>query len=407
MKHYYRFMRTHWALLSFGFVSIFWGNFGQSFFVSWYGSHIQQSLGLSAASYGSLYSAGTLGSALTIIAVGGLVDRWPLPRFTALVGMGLMLACLLMMSASAPVALLLGFYLLRLCGQGLLPHTAQTTMARYFDDDRGKALSLSASGVPVGEIVLPLIAVALIAAIGWRGSWLVLAASIPVIYLPLSLYLLRRAPQNTHLPPSVDTPAQTNSQGRTAMLKDYRFWLALPAVLAAPFIVTGIFIQQGFILEQKSWSAVWLASCFVVYGIGHWLSSLAAGLLVDMFSARKLLPFMLTPLALALLVLAYLQGYWIAPLFMALLGAAIGMASPITGALWAEVYGTGKLGSIRSLMTAFMVFSTAASPVLFGAMIDAGTSAAQLFGVCALAVVLAAVLVAFSYPRGKNNRALL
>ena len=397
---YLDFIRRSWPLLCFGFVSIFWGNFGQSFFVSWYGAHIQESLGLSAAVYGSLYSAGTLASAVTIMTVGGYIDRWPLQRFAAAVGAGLMLACLIMVASYHALTLLLGFYLLRLCGQGLLPHTAQTTMARYFDADRGKALSLSASGVPVGEVVLPLLAVALIAAVGWRGSWLVFAASVPLLYLPLILFFLRRAPQDTNTPPLQQAnAAHTSSKGRRYMLGDYRFWLALPAVLAAPFIVTGVFIQQGFILSAKSWDPLWLASCFIMYGVAHWLASLLAGVLVDLFSARRLLPVMHLPLIAALAVLALCQGQWVAPVFMILLGSSIGVVGPITGSLWAEVYGTGKLGSLRSLMTAFMVLSTAISPVLFGALIDAGITVRGLFGSCALGTVAASILVAFSYPR--------
>jgi MFS family permease len=397
---YLQFMRRNWPLLCFGFVSIFWGNFGQSFFISWYGAHIQESLALSAASYGAIYSAGTLASAITIVAVGGLIDRWPLPRFAAAAGVGLMLACLVLAASHHVALLVVGFYLLRLCGQGLLPHTAQTTMARYFDDNRGKALSLSASGVPVGEVILPLLAVALIAALGWRGSWLVLAATVPLLYLPLTWYLLRRAPQDTSTPPR-QQPQQshTNSQGRRDMLRDYRFWLALPAVLASPFIVTGVFIQQGFILNAKGWDPLWLASCFVMFGVAHWLASLLAGVLVDAFSARRLLPFMLAPLIAAMAVLAYYQGQWVAPVFMILLGCTVGVTGPITGALWAEVYGTGKLGSLRSLLTAFMVFSTAVSPVLFGALIDAGISVLGLFAGCAIGALLASVLVGFSYPR--------
>jgi len=36
-------------MLAFGFLTVFWGNFGQSFFVSWFGASIQQGLGLSSA----------------------------------------------------------------------------------------------------------------------------------------------------------------------------------------------------------------------------------------------------------------------------------------------------------------------------------------------------------------------
>jgi hypothetical protein len=37
MNSYLSFIRQQWPLLAFGFVTIFVGNFGPSFFLSWYG----------------------------------------------------------------------------------------------------------------------------------------------------------------------------------------------------------------------------------------------------------------------------------------------------------------------------------------------------------------------------------
>lgn len=400
MQRYWQFIASSWPLLAFGFVSIFWGNLGQSFFISWYGASIQDSLSLSAGAYGTVYSSATLLSSLVIMAFGGMIDRWPLRRFATLAAIGLTAACVALGAANTLPMLFLGFFLVRLCGQGLFPHTAQTTMARYFDNHRGKALSISASGVPIGEIVLPLLAVALISAVGWRESWWVLALTIPLIYLPTMYWLLHRAPINEHEAPlSPDSIQHHTSRGRREMLRDYRFWLALPTVVSGPFILTGVFIHQGFIIAQKQWDPLWLASCFVVYGIVHWVSSMAAGVLVDRFTARRLLPMIVLPLAGAMFSLAWLDGSWVALLFMTLLGINIGISSPITGALWAEVYGTGKLGSIRSLMTSLGMIATSASPILFGLLIDNGIHAQALFGTAGLGIVLAGLLVWFSYPR--------
>lgn len=401
MRSYWQFLTRSWPLLAFGFVSIFWGNFGQSFFLSWYGTPIQESLELSAGAYGSLYSAATLASSLMMMIFGGTIDRWPLRRFATTAAFGLMLACLVLAMSHTIWLLVIGFFMVRLFGQGFLPHTAQTTMARCFDSDRGKALSISASGVPAGEIILPLLAVAMIAWLGWRNSWLVLALSVPLIYLPLIYWLLRQSTLPVDHRPDIQAKTTKPSLGRRQMLTDYRFWLALPAVLAPPFLVTGIFIQQGFLLQQKSWHPQWLASCFIAFGIAHWLSSMTTGVLVDHFSARRLLPVLMVPLAAALLSVVWFQGDWVALLFMSLLGVSIGTSSPVIGSLWAEVYGTGKLGSIRSLMTSLIMVSTAASPILFGVLIDEGMSLATLYGAAGWGVVIAGVMISFSYSAQK------
>jgi MFS family permease len=390
MANYRRFIAQQWPLLGFGFVTVFWGNLGQSFFISWFGAGIQHSFGLSAADYGLLYAVATLCSGLLIMALGGLIDRLPLAVFTVLVASGLMAACLLLSQADSALLFGIALFLLRLCGQGLMPHTAQTTMARYFQYNRGKALSVSASGVPVGEILLPALAVALIATVGWQQSWLWLALSIPLLYGPLSLTLLRKSAAQRLVPVAPATGTETQ-YSRRHVLADKRFWLILPALLAGPFMLTGLFIQQQYLLEEKGWTTTLLASGFVLYGIMHWLSALWAGVLVDKYSARRLTRFIMLPLFLALFLLATFNGVWLAPLFMAILGLAIGIAHPVFSALWAEVYGVTHIGAIRSLATSIMMLATAAAPWVFGLFIDHGMSGGQFFSMLAISVMCAAL----------------
>ena len=57
---------------------------------------------------------------------------------------------------------------------------------------------------------------------------------------------------------------------------------------------------------------------------------------------------------------------------MALMGASAGAATVLFGALWAEIYGTDNIGSIRSLGVTLQVLSTAVAPALMGALLDAG-----------------------------------
>lgn len=393
-----RLFRDGKYLLAFGFLAVFMGNFGQSFFLGSYGASIQQALQLSASSYGLIYSIATVLAGTSLMVVGGGIDKLPLLRFTAIVALGLWIASLLFVFSNNIVVLLAAFFLVRLCGQGLLPHTGITTMARCFDLDRGKAISIAASGVPVGEILLPMMATLLIVSVGWQKSWLVLTVIIPLLFLPLSFVLLRAAERKGYStePPAKETQT-VDSQGRAQVLKDGRFWRALPALIAAPFVVTGIFIHQSFFIAQKGWTMDVFAASFIIYGVVHWLASISAGLLVDRFSAARLLAFYNLPMVFALLSVAFLDGAVTAMIMLALLGISIGFSGPIGGALWAEVYGTARIGSIRSMISSFAVWSTSLSPILFGVLIDHGVNSFQLSFAMAIAVVCACLLAAFSY----------
>lgn len=406
IRGYLSVFRSYWPMLLFGLLTVFIGNFGQSFFISWYGASIQQQLGLSAAAYGSAYSGATLVSGLTIMVIGGAVDRFPLRRFIALVGAGLTLAAVLMWYAHSLWSLIIALFLLRFCGQGLMPHTAMTAVGRYFSINRGKAISVAGNGVPLGEMFLPTLAVALIALVGWQQSWLIIALFIPLVFLPLVFWLLAKAgpsEADSLAPAATARPVDFIDGSRRTVLADGRFWRALPLLLAPPFIVTGLFIHQGFVLQQKDWSPALFASAFVLYGAVHWAASIVVGSLVDRYSATQLFKYLGLPFVAGLTLGAFRDGIWVVYAMMATLGIGIAMMGTIANALWAEVYGTKHLGSIRSLFTSLSVLATSASPVLLGVLIDAGMSVQtfllSMAGYAAVAVILAAT--AFRTPAAR------
>lgn len=416
MNSYFRFVSSQWAILLFGFLAVFGGNFGQSFFVGLFGEGIQTTLGLSASSYSLAYSLATLASAITVIWLGGFIDHVPLSRYTTAVCIGLAAAGLMLWQAQNFWMLMLGFFLLRLFGQALLPHAGSTTMARVFVAERGKALSISASAFPVGEIVLPSIAAVLIITIGWQNTYLVVAIVVLGFFLPMLLWLIRYSGVE---PTKIRHPSPGNelnensgenskkivqkNTARRALLKDYRYWLALPGLMAGPFVATGIFIHQQSIIDSKGWTLAWFGLCYVVFGIVHWVSSMVSGILVDRFTAIRLLPYFLIPLALSLLALVFVSGPLSAVLMMVLLALSIGGSPPITGSLWPEIYGADNIGAIRSINIAIIVFSTSLSPILYGVLIDLGVSLSAMMLATALYVIVAIVLMRMSYPANPHR----
>lgn len=399
MHAYWQFVRRHAAALGFGFLCVFWGNFGQSFFLGWYGNAILQDLALSAKTYGLIYSLATLASALTVVWVGGLIDQWPLRAYLVMVTVGLFGASLVMAFASNVVMLALGFYGLRLFGQALLPHTGITSMARWFAADRGKAMSIAGSGVPLGEVVLPGLAVLLLSWWSWQVGWWLISASVIAIFLPLALLCLGRSTTELRQEAPKHAPMKP-AAGRRLLLGDLRFWCALPTLLATPFVLTAVFIHQGFLLSEKLWPEPLMAQAFMVLGVGHWAASLLCGVLVDRFSGRALFRLYLLPLIAALLLLANGEGAWVAFAVMLLFALSIGASSTVVNAMWAEVYGTPYLGAIRAALSGLMVFATALSPWLVGFAIDQDVSLSSLSNGSALVLVAALGLLRWSYrPR--------
>jgi len=355
-------------------------SFGQTFFISLFSERIRAEFALSHGDFGTLYSLATLASAASLIWVGRKIDDVDLRLYTLLICCAVIGASFFMAAAPSVGGLFFAVFALRISGQGLMGHTAATSMARYFDKQRGKAMSVVSLGYPLGEASLPLIAVSLMSAIGWRQTWVVIGVVLSLTLAPLALWLLkghkerhRQHVEKTNAPKPSAGPAQ-RQWTRREVLRDPRFFLILPNALAAPFILTGFFFNQVYLAATKGWSLTWLATCFIGYAAAVIVASLFSGPLVDRVGAARLLPFYLLPMVLGLGVLAVSAHPGAALFYMTAAGLSTGASHTILGAMWAEIYGIAHLGAIRALTSALMVFSTSLSPAAMGLMIDYGVT---------------------------------
>lgn len=381
MRSYLPFIASNPRFLAFGFLAAFFSGFGQTFFLAFFGGEVRAAFDLGHGGLGAVYSGATLASGVLLIWLGGLVDRVALRRYTAGICIGLVLACFAMGAAQAPWMLFLAYFGLRLAGQGLLSHLSTVAMARQFVRDRGKAVSLAAFGYPVSEAVLPLLGIALLAVVDWRTAWLVIGLALLAGLTPLMLALLGDTKEAAAHHRAI--PAAQQAAPKVRLGRDPLFYILVACMLAPSFIVTGLFFHQAALAESKGWSLSWLASSFIAFAAAQVCSGLIAGAAVDKFGTARMLPVYMLPLALGALVVAAFDHYLAATLYLALAGLTAGGSHTVMGALWADLYGTARLGAIRALVQALLVFSTAASPVLFGFLLDAGAGFPVIATACA------------------------
>ena len=83
----------------------------------------------------------------------------------------------------------LGLFGLRLFGQGLCSSLSSITVARFFDQQRGKALSLSQLGFPVFEGVITPLGAVIIAHWNYNTLSWILCVSLILVFIPLCLFL--------------------------------------------------------------------------------------------------------------------------------------------------------------------------------------------------------------------------
>jgi MFS family permease len=393
---YWRFALSNPRFLGFGFFLAFLSSAGQTYFIGVFGAGIQAEFGLDAGSWGRTYMIGTLASALVINWSGALIDRVDLRLFTAVTLLGLGSACLLIGSVSSPLMLVIAIFLLRQFGQGLSSHAGLTSMARYHDADRGKAIALAAIGFAFGEALLPVAGVYATATIGWRHSFYIVAIAVfcaigPALWL-LKGHSQRHARHVDRLAERAQAAGGDVDYTRRRMLSEKRFYLILPAMIAPSMIGTALFFFPAEISAARGWSPLWLTGNYWLYSLVSVATTIYSGLLIDRFGARRVVPLFLLPLALALVVINLSDQRWLVWPYMLLLGVSSGLYFTGLSALWAELYGPKHLGAIKSFTNAVMVFASALGPALVGSLLQWGMSFAAislgLAGFCLLSTAL-------------------
>jgi len=382
-------------VIIFGFIFTFFSCFGQSFFIGLFNSSIRETLSITHGQFGTIYASATLFSSLLLIWIGKKIDDVNVLKFAIFVTILLSFSSFFFSKTSSVAFLFVAIFLMRFSGQGLMSHTASTTISRYFTKSRGKALSIIWFGLSSAEFIMPVLIVYLLTLIVWQDLWVIFSL-IVLICLPLASYILvkdvkldtREGSQNKIL-----KEENIKNWKRIEVLGDYRFYIVSLNMLAMPWIATGVFVYQSFVTNSKGWGEYTIAQSFMSYSIFSVITLIVAGYLIDKFTSRKLLIYMNIPLFLGTLVIIYFDAPQTAFLFLGLVGISNGLANLLGSSTWAEIYGVKYIGSIKALTTALMVFATAFGTALFGFFIDAGFSIEKIAFIAAIAIACSIVLL--------------
>ena len=382
-------------VIIFGFIFTFFSSFGQSFFLGLFNTSIRDTLLISHGQFGSIYASATLLSSLILVWFGKKIDNINILKFSYIVIILLAFSCFFFSKISSIYFLFFAILFMRFSGQGMMSHTASTTISRFFTRSRGKALSTSWFGLSTAEFILPVLIIYLLTIFEWRLIWITISVLV-ILFLPIASFFLVK---NLNLE-SRETDSKNNKSEkkikdwkRIEVLKDYRFYIISANMLAMPWIATGTFVYQSFILESKNWGPYIIAQSFMVYSIMSVITLFISGFLIDKFTSRKILIFMNLPLLLATIVIIYFNNPFTAFIFLGLIGISNGLANVLGSSTWAEIYGVKHIGSIKALTTALMVFSTAFGTAFFGILIDRGFSIEEIAVISSVYISISLILL--------------
>ncbi len=390
-----RFLQENARWLATGLLLALGSSFGQTYFIALFAGEIRAAYGLSDGQWGGIYTIATITSACLLIAFGGRADTVPLSRLAVIVAGVFALAAILMALGNAIWTLLLAVFLLRFCGQGMMTHMKATAMARWFVATRGRAMAITNLGYPVGEAVLPVVTILIIAGIGWRATWGVAAAIILLVLIPALMWLLAqdRAPKGSN--GGRGAPGLYGKHWtRAEVLRHPLFYAFIPLLLTPGFIGTVVFFHAVHVAEVKGWTLTGMAPSYAAYAVASVSFGLIAGWAADRFGPARLMPIALVPMAMGMFLIGPAEtplGWAVA---LALVGVTQGVAAALAGTLLPTLFGTDHLGSVRSIATAIMVFATAIGPGITGWFVDRGvTYPEQGLAQGAWCLVLSAALI--------------
>ncbi|MCZ6890855.1 MAG: MFS transporter [Gammaproteobacteria bacterium] len=350
------------------------------------GSRLNITLAFSLAQAVGAFSAPFIGMAL---------DRWH-PRVVLLTGAVMVtMAYFLTALATSYLALYAVFGLLFGAGwRGISSFSTSRVLVRWFNRRRGLALSIDVAGASVAGIFVPLIAVWMMHAFGWRPGFAVFGIFTLTIVIPLVLFVIKASPQDIGqhpdgIPPesietsesaASDTPPDEASDKSSAasdadapddrewqvrdLLRVPAFWGMVVVFSAMVCVFNGVNMHLfghikaiGF-LDQRAAVILTVMGTFIVAG------KPVLGMLADWRGTKT---------AVLLSLVAQTIGivfFWVGgSYFVLLVGAVVygfgmsGMA-PLQSMAVAAVFGARSYGRANGLMQPFMLpIALLASPI--------------------------------------------
>jgi MFS family permease len=344
--------------------------------------------------------------------VGRLVDRFG-PRRVITLNL-LLLAC-----STAAIAATTGVWFLTvvygvlfafgLSGAGIVPNT--NLVARWFVRHRGRAMGLVNAGGSVGQLLLIPTSMALLLWTDWRTTYLILAAILLVVGVPIALLILRNTPEALGLEPDGDgePTAAAMGQGNHAQLaargplesdhwrgalRSTPLWLLSGGFFVCGFTVSLVSTHFVAFATDRGISPATAATALGLLGGFNVVGTLLAGTVSDRLGRKNPLALIYLVRAAAFAFLLSADAAWQLYVFAALAGLAWFSTVPLTVSLTAEIYGIRHMGTLVGLVFLSHQVGGALSSYLAGWLFDMSGSYTAVY-LMGIALLLAAGLVSY------------
>lgn len=368
--------RYSWVLVAVGFLVLFFRSGARSS-LGLFIDPLETQFGWSRASISLAVSISLLLYAIFQGVTGWFVDRYG-PR--AVIALGALATGASTMALAAMTSLWQLYVLFGVVGSFGMAATAipahSTLISRWFTQHRARALSLTVSGMAVGQMLLIPLAMKWVLDWGWRAAFLYSGGLILVVSFPLAVLLIRDRPPvlareaDRVLVPGPPTVASPTSVPWPGVLHTGTFWSLSAAYFTCGFTVHFIGTHLVPLAAQAGIGQMAAASSFGFMGAMTLAGLLATGLFADRLGQKN-----------ALAAAYFLRGTGFVALFfattplwlyvaVAIIGFSFLITDPLTNSIAASHFGTWHLGTILGLIAGAHQLGGSLGAYLGGALFD-------------------------------------
>jgi MFS family permease len=341
-------------------------------------------------------------------AFGRLVDRYG-PRRVILASMALMtLGTALVSRVDGPwqfialygVAVAVGY-----TGCGIL--SVSIHVRRWFPAERGFVSALVACGFSFGYLALTQVAARSAAAVGWRQTYVLLAAMLAVA-LAVFVVALRDTPAGESPPddpaprraPPPGTPAGHAALDRRAALATPAFWALTVGQMGCGFTDFLMTTHLAPYATDLGMTPAVAANAISLLAASNVAGLLVAGIVAARVGARAALVLTYSLRAAALLYLPVVREPWQLYLFAGLFGATFFTTAPLSSTLVGQLFGPAHHGALFGVSNLFHGVAGALGSYAGGLVFDVTGSYRPIFLLAALVVVGSATVTSLARRRG-------
>ena len=362
--------------------------------------------------------SGASSLAFFIMGAGGIIagrlnDRIGPRTIMVVSGTSLGLGYLLMAHMQVPWQLYLLYGIL--VGVGFSTHDVITlsTVARWFIKRRGMMSGIVKVGTGAGQLIVPLIAAALIAAYGWRHAYSMIGATALVILVAAALVLRRDPAEKGQFPDGnsadADGSARASAERSISLKKAVRkgsFWVLCVAEFTIFFCLLTMIVHIVPHATDLGLPPATAAGVLATIGGVSMVGRISMGTANDRIGGKRSLLICFIVLLCGLLWLQISGKAWMLFLFAAVYGFSHGGFFTVMSPTVAELFGTGSHGLLFGLILFSGTIGGAVGPVLAGRMFDVTGSYKGIFWVLTGLALTGLVLVTMlRAPQPAGNQA--